>query len=161
MAKLNLQDRINRISQYFKGMEMTNNLWIIRVQYGDRWGVYPSDDNSIKVAKSEEVPNEWFYYGNAIEVSVDDIFDLIENTIEVNLSAAAKLELLSAKFEELKKLFATETLERLNTLQFVITDKKSSARKKRTKKAVEVKQVEEATENNTVEETEINEEVNV
>lgn len=127
-----LQERINKISQYFRSMEMTNGVIIIKVQYNNKWGVYPSDDNKIKVAKSEETPNEWFYYGNFNDITVDDIFDLIENTIEMNLSAAAKLELLNSKFEELKNLFATESLERLSTLKFVLSNKKSYRKNKKT-----------------------------
>ena len=113
-------------------MEMTNGIIIIKVQYNNKWGVYPSDDNKIKVAKSEDTPNEWFYYGNFNDITVDDIFDLIENTIEMNLSAAAKLELLNSKFEELKNLFATESLERLSTLKFVLSNKKSYRKNKKT-----------------------------
>lgn len=127
-----LQERINKISQYFRSMEMTNGIIIIKVQYNNKWGVYPSDDNKIKVAKSEDTPNEWFYYGNFNDITVDDIFDLIENTIEMNLSAAAKLELLNSKFEELKNLFATESLERLSTLKFVLSNKKSYRKNKKT-----------------------------
>lgn len=127
-----LQERINKISQYFRSMEMTNGIIIIKVQYNNKWGVYPSDDNKIKVAKSEDTPNEWFYYGNFNDITVDDIFDLIENTIEMNLSAAAKLELLNNKFEELKNLFATESLERLSTLKFVLSNKKSYRKNKKT-----------------------------
>lgn len=127
-----LQERINKISQYFRSMEMTNGVIIIKVQYNNKWGVYPSDDNKIKVAKSEDTPNEWFYYGNFNDITVDDIFDLIENTIEMNLSAAAKLELLNSKFEELKNLFATESLERLSTLKFVLSNKKSYRKNKKT-----------------------------
>lgn len=127
-----LQERINKISQYFRSMEMTNGIIIIKVQYNNKWGVYPSDDNKIKVAKSEDTPNEWFYYGNFNDITVDDIFDLIENTIEMNLSAAAKLELLNSKFEELKNLFATESLERLSTLKFVLSNKKSYRKSKKT-----------------------------
>lgn len=127
-----LQERINKISQYFRSMEMTNGIIIIKVQYNNKWGVYPSDDNKIKVAKSEDTPNEWFYYGNFNDITVDDVFDLIENTIEMNLSAAAKLELLNSKFEELKNLFATESLERLSTLKFVLSNKKSYRKNKKT-----------------------------
>lgn len=127
-----LQERINKISQYFRSMEMTNGIIIIKVQYNNKWGVYPSDDNKIKVAKSEDTQNEWFYYGNFNDVTVDDIFDLIENTIEMNLSAAAKLELLNNKFEELKNLFATESLERLSTLKFVLSNKKNYRKNKKT-----------------------------
>ncbi len=121
-----LQKRIDKISKYFKSIELTNNTLIIKVMYEHKWGVFPSEDGKIKVAKSEDSDDVWFYYGKADEVSVDDIFDLIDNTIEMNLSAAAKLELLTKKFDELKELFATESLDRLQTLKFVISNRKKN-----------------------------------
>ena len=131
---MKLQDRIVANSSYFRGMEMMNGVIIVKVQYENKWGVFPSEDEKIKVAKSEEQPNEYFYYGDMTEVSIDDIFDLIESTVEMNVSAAAKLELLNVKFEELKMLFAKEPLERLQTLTFELKTPKSSKKKKTTKK---------------------------
>ena len=82
-----LQDRINKIKEYFRGMEITNNTYIIKVAYKDKWGVFPSEDNNIKVCKSEDAINEFFYYANYTTVNIEDIFNLIEETIEMNISA--------------------------------------------------------------------------
>lgn len=124
MKTTTLQDRLKNNASYFRGMEVVNNLLIVKVQYQPKWGVFPSEDETIKVAKSEEVPNEWFYYADYATVTIDDIFDLIESTVEMNLSAVAKIELLNAKFEELKLLFAAEPLEKLETLTFVMKEPK-------------------------------------
>lgn len=131
MSKQTLQERINKISEYFRGMEMTNGVLIIKVSYKDKWGVFPSNDEKIKVAKSEDSINEYFYYGDFYEISFDDIFDLIDNTIEMNLSAAAKIQLLSEKFEELKILFASESLQKLQTLKFTFDEKVISKPKRK------------------------------
>lgn len=131
---MNLTERIKKIEEYFKGMEIISNTVIIKVQYGDKWGAYPSSDESIKVAKSEEVINEWYYYSDYTYTIIDEIFDLIEETIEVNLSAIERLELLNEKMEELKNLFSNESLSRLKTLTFVFQDIDKSKSKKRKKK---------------------------
>lgn len=139
-----LQDRINKITEYFRGMEITNNTYIIKVAFKDKWGVFPSEDNRIKVCKSEDTINEFFYYANFLEVNVDDIFDLIEETIDMNISAEMKINLLTAKIDELKVLFTDEPLERLQTLYFGFQDnnKLQSTKKKyrKKKKVEEVKQ---------------------
>ena len=132
-----LQDRINKISEYFRGMEITNNTYIVRVSFKDRWGVFPSEEKGIKVCKSEEVANEFFYYANYITASIDDVFDLIEETISMNIDAEMKINLLSVKMDELKMLFSSESLEKLQTLYFAfnevskpLTPKKRKKRKK-------------------------------
>jgi len=131
---MNLTERIKKIEEYFKGMEIISNTVIIKVQYGDKWGAYPSSDERIKVAKSEEVINEWYYYSDYTYTIIDEIFDLIEETIEVNLSAIERLELLNEKMEELKNLFSNESLSRLKTLTFVFQDMDKPKSKKRKKK---------------------------
>lgn len=139
-----LQKRISGLSPYFRGMEITNGILIVKVLYEDKWGAYPSEDERVKIAKSEEMPNEWFYYADYEVVPMDEVFNLIEETIHMNKSAEKKLELLSQRFEELKTLFATESLERLETLHFVLdaepktkTKRKSSPKKKKVNKESE------------------------
>ena len=118
MNKRTLQDRIKDNAKYFRGMEMTNGILIVKVLYEEKWGVYPKDDESVKVAKSTELPNEWYYYGDFDVITFDDVFDLIEETVEMNINAAKKIQLLNQKFEELKQIFATENLQKLETLYF-------------------------------------------
>ena len=117
-----LQERIKDNALYFRGMEMTNGILIIKVQFEEKWGVYPNQAETIKVAKSTETPNEWYYYGDFEVISFDEIFDLIEDTVIMNINAAKKIELLNQKFEELKNIFATEKLEKLETLYFAFSE---------------------------------------
>jgi hypothetical protein len=135
---MTLQERIKKNEAYFKGMEIVNNTAIIKVLYGEKWGAYPSADEQIKVAKSEEVPNEWFYYGDYTYTIIDEIFDLIEETIDMNLSAIERLGLFNQKMEELKELFANEPLPKLKTLSFHFEEEKPKRNKK--KKTVKIEE---------------------
>ena len=128
-----LQDRITRISEYFQSMEIANNILVLKVLYKNRWGVFPSEDETVKVCKSEEIPNEYFYYADYFTVSVDKVFDLIEETIEMNISTEKKVNLLAEKVEELKSLFSTESLEKLETLYFGFNEVKKPKSKRKTK----------------------------
>lgn len=126
-----LQKRIDKISKYFKSMELTNGTFIVSVIYEPKWGVFPSEDEKIKVTPSDDVADEWFYYAKSSEKSIDEVFDLIDETIDSNLAAAEKYKLLIEKFDELKKMFAEEDLDRLKTLRFVLNKpKKQRGRKK-------------------------------
>lgn len=137
---MTLQERIKKNEQYFSGMEIINNTVIIKVVYGDKWGAYPSQNELIKVAKSEDVANEWFYYGDYSYTIIDEMFDLIEETIEMNLSAIERMELFNQKFEELKELFSNESLSKLKTIQFTFSEEKKNKRNKRKKNNEQTKE---------------------
>lgn len=157
---MTLQERIKKNEVYFRGMEIVNNTAIIKVLYGEKWGAYPSTDEKIKVAKSEEVPNEWFYYSDYTYTVIDEIFDLIEETIDMNLSAIERLELFNQKMEELKELFANEPLSKLKTLTFHFEEEKSKRNNRKKKKSKEEIPTEEIN-SEVVYEVENNEEINV
>lgn len=140
---MTLQERIQKNEKYFRGMEIVNNTVIIKVLYGEKWGAYPSQDEIIKVAKSDDVKNEWFYYADYTYTVIDDIFNLIEETIEMNLSAIERLELFNVKMEELKTLFANEPLQKLKTLSFQFEEIKKTKKNKSKKKSNENKDVNE------------------
>lgn len=129
-----IQNRIKNLFPYFKSVEIIGGTLIVKVNYEDKWSVFPSSDGMIKVAKSKENKNEWYYYTTYDDNAIDMIFDLIEETIKLNLSALAKLELYNEKVNELKDLFANESLDRLANLQFVIGKKKRNSTTKKDKK---------------------------
>lgn len=132
---LQVEDYISKIGEYFEGIERYNDALIVRVKLPERWGTYPSSDERIKVAKSEEVPNEYYYYGSSNDVNLEDIFQLILETIQMNKDVLLKIELLKEKVQELKELFDTKPLEELKTLKFVTEQpKKTKAKRKYTRK---------------------------
>lgn len=130
---MKLRDRIKNNIEYDPSIEMTGGLNIVKVKFPDKWRVYSNDNETIKVAQSETVANEWFYYASAEEVDVEDIFDLIEHTVKFNKEMANKIKLLNEKIEELKDLFSTTSLEELETLEFTM-EKPSKKKKRYTKK---------------------------
>ena len=141
-----LQDEILKLGDYFRGIEYFNDALIVKVNFPTRWQVYPSIDGNIKPAKSDNAVGEYFYYGDMNKVSLDDIFGLIEETIEANKDAELKIQFLNEKVIELKELFKREPYERLSRLKFVIEDevKEKKTKRKYTKK----KKEEEITEEN-------------
>lgn len=137
---MTLQERIKKIEHYFKGMEIVNDTVIIKVLYGNKWGAYPSQDDHIKVAKSEELANQWFYYADYTHTVIDEIFDLIDETIDMNLSAIERLELFNTKNSELRELFVNEPLSKLKTLTFTFHEPKKTKKKKTKKENEEINQ---------------------
>ena len=130
-----LQNKIELIKPYFRSLETYNDALIIRVQFPPKWTVFPSDDGKIKAAPSDQKAYEYFYYGDSNKVSLDDIFDFIKETIEVNQSIEEKAKLLVEKTKELQELFETTPLEKLKTLNFVMEDiKKPKTKRKYTRR---------------------------
>ena len=150
MKKQTLQDRIKAIQDYFRGIEVKETLFILRVSLPYRWSAYNRDDEVIKVAKSD-VPQanktdaEWFYYADVNEVDLNEMFDLVEETIRTNEEVNQKIELMKVRMEELKDIFQNETLERLQTLEFTFAEpqkrKKKTKQKAKTEQAVTKKDI--------------------
>jgi hypothetical protein len=130
-----LQDKIDEIKPYFKSIETYGDALIVRINFPPKWAVFNSDSGKIKVAASDRKAYEYFYYGDGNEVSLEDIFDFIKNTIEVNQSLEIKAKLLVQKAKELQDLFEVTPLEKLKTLEFTMKEpKKARAKRKYTKR---------------------------
>ena len=121
-----MNDAFNKIKEFFVSMEMYNGCWAICVQYRPKWMAYTSEDGRIKAAQDDEVPDMWWYCANDNSVTVDEIIDLINETVQTNLEAIKKVELFKSKASELKQLFSDEklTYKKLQTLKFVFDDSK-------------------------------------
>ena len=141
MAKksiITLQDRIQSLQPYFLSIEVKESLYIVKVLLPNKWSAYNREDEVIKVVKSDTDKNTWFYYAEIKDVELNDIFDLIEETIATNESVTKKIALMKTKMEELKDLFQNESLERLETLEFMFKNVKKTKVKsaeKKTKRA--------------------------
>ena len=44
-------DRIDKIKDYFRGIELINGVRIVNIMYPPKWGVFPSDDEKIKMCE--------------------------------------------------------------------------------------------------------------
>lgn len=130
---LQIEEYIKELGDYFEGIERYNKALIVKILFPNKWAVYPSEDKRIKPAQSETNPNEYFYYADSDDVKLEEIFQLIIETKNMNESVVNKVQLLKTKIEELKDFFKDKTNEELETLKFVTTKPKKK-RKKTTKK---------------------------
>ena len=149
-----LQERMNDMKPYFRGIEMYNEALMVKVTYPDRWKAYPSDDGRIKVTPSDTDPNLTYYYADSNDTTYEEMFDLVEQTIKANKDIVLKLKLLKEKGEELKELFSRLGYEELQTLRFVTEQEKPKRKYTKRKKNIEVTEPETVTENNAEENSE-------
>lgn len=127
-----VKDSINKIKEYFISMEMYQGRWVICVRFRPKWGAYSSDDGRIKVGPDEKQPDVWWYCANNDDVEVDEIIDLIDETVQTNMEAIKKVELFKQKANELKQLFSDEntSFKKLQTLKFVFDTAQETAEDK-------------------------------
>lgn len=133
-----IKERIDNIKKYFSKIELIDGILIVRVIFNDKWGIIRKNESSIKIVKDDEVKNGYMYWAKDGEVTLDDIFDYIEETVKYNEINEMKMKLLKDKIHELSNIFAEEDLKTLQTLKF--TYKKNKKNKKNdTLKIEEVK----------------------
>ena len=130
-----LQERMNDMMPYFRGIEMYNEALMVKVVFPKNWKAYPSDDGRIKTTASDD-GTMTYYYADSKDTTYDEIFDLVEQTIKANQDIILKLKLLKEKVEELKELFQSTPYDDLLNLQFVL-EKPTKAKRKYSKKAKE------------------------
>lgn len=149
-----LQERMNDMMPYFRGIEMYNEALMVKVVFPKNWKAYPNDDGRIKVTLSDDGAMT-YYYGDSKETTYDEIFDLVEQTIKANQDIILKLKLLKEKVEELKELFQSTSYDDLLNLQFVLEKPIKPKRKyvKKTENKKKEENNEEATEKNGIVET--------
>ena len=142
-----LQDEIIKIGEYFRGIEYFNDALMVKVQFPFNWVVYPSENNLIKPAKSETLNGEYYYYGDMNSVTLDEIFNLIKETIDANKNAELKVQLLNNKIAELKELFSKTPYEKLVMLKYIFDEpvinkkpKRKYNRKKKEESEIKVEQ---------------------
>jgi hypothetical protein len=142
-----LQDLVKNCP-YFQKFEIVENIAIVVVRFPQEWKVFPSKDNLIKVTKTEliEEIGVWYYFADINYVQIETIFEFINETAAMNISARSKLELLKTKMEELKEFFAQTDYEDLTYLKFTIDkpanlQKENKPKRKYVRKANNLKNV--------------------
>ena len=140
--KKSLQERMNDMKPYFRGIEMYNEAIMVKIAYPNKWKAYPSEDGRIKITPSDSDPNLTYYYADSKDTTYEEMFDLVEQTIKANQDIVLKLKLLRDKVEELKELFQNTPYDDLLNLQFVM-GKKPKRKYVKKKKAEKLEAVEE------------------
>lgn len=124
-----LKDSIKKIETYFRGIDYYNDAIMVKCELPKKISVIEDIEKGIKVTHDEN--GLTYYYGNKNDVEIEDIFTLIETTIQVYEEARAKAILFREKCEELKKLFAETDLDKLKTLYFNFSEPINMTKKKK------------------------------
>ena len=125
-----MQKRIEKISSFFKGFNITDGIAYIYVVFPNTWQLPNSAVLSDNFKASIASDDSGVYFFTQYTNGIDLIFDAVDFVIEFNRDLEAKTALFKEKVEELKSLFTTETTEALSTLVIEIKEPKKKSGKK-------------------------------
>ena len=123
------ENRLKKLNDYDVSFEIKQGYYHIALKYDDGWSVLDSDNENIYI---QEKNGFHHYIASVDNVKMDDLFNIIDTTIEYNLDLQKKLILFKEKTEELQEIFSNEDYETLKTIEFKITKKET--KKKTVKK---------------------------
>jgi hypothetical protein len=120
-----IQDRLNRLKPYFKGIKVAEHFNIVEFNLKKEWLIQEKNgidvqQKSLSDNKQTGVLYNMFYSDSK---TFDEILNYVEDeVIAHNLELEQKETLLRAKVEELKRVFEDKSLVELNGLKFTTSD---------------------------------------
>lgn len=147
---MTIGDRINRLSPYFVSFNLVQEegaLYVL-MKLPSTWTI-PNENALLKNYKTQVASSpEGVYFLTEIDNGADVVFDCAEYVVDFNRNIEQRKTLLEAKIDELTRIFATESFEKLKTLTFTFAPEKKSAtpnpkKDKKVKKEKEEEKVEE------------------
>jgi len=143
---MEFEKKLKKLSDYNVSFEIKNNFYHLSLIFDDNWDIMESSNEKIYIEKRNGVCH---YIGSTNDVSIDDIFNEIDLTINYNIDLQKKLALFKQKTEELQDIFSKEPLDVLETITFTYGKEEQKAKKKPKKP----KSTKKATKNEKIEET--------
>lgn len=125
---MNMQDIMVKLAEYSVGCRIMDGYFLINITYNENWNVIPPENEKIEFAQKNGVT---YYMAMLNEVSFDEVFNSIKETIDYNIDLQKKVTLFKAKVDELQEIFAKEDLETLRTIQFSYGIEKVKVKEKR------------------------------
>lgn len=132
-----VQYRIDKIKDYFRGMQVTQvdeiNVIYVVVSFPKRWIIDDEITEKYDVNVMDGKEEGEYYFCAEMGVGFDKVFDAVDHCIGVNKDAMERAQIFQEKINALKAIFAdgTYTIGELKTLDFIFPPQKKTAKKKR------------------------------
>lgn len=127
---MTMQDILIELSEYNVTCQIQKGWFLIGVKFNDDWQVLEPVNKQIEFCEN----NGMQYYGAPLEnVSLDEVFQCIRETIDYNKDLEKRLILFQEKVKELREIFKNEDYNSLKTLEFKVKKPKEKNTKKNKK----------------------------
>lgn len=135
---MEIQDRINKIKQYFINFNIVEGYSYILAKFPPNWKMPKKEElmeaYGVKIAADPKGICFFTEFSN----STDMLFDAVEYIIDFNEKLMERVALFKEKMNELNELFSSEDLETLKTLEFKFGKKKKNKKKEKIMEAPEL-----------------------
>lgn len=122
---MTLNEQLIRLSSYKINFNIYEGTIIISLEYPKDWTVLEINSSDIQTTSE----NGRQFYWVPLQMDVEKVFELIDETIEYNKDIEAKSELFKQKIDEMRKIFLEEDLQTLRTMEFKMKKKKLPKKK--------------------------------
>jgi hypothetical protein len=112
----NIQKTLDSLQPYVIGIRYSQGLPLVDTVFKEGWTL--PESQTIKKAKGNDEMNYYMIYGETPSITIDNLLEYVGLVIKANQEKEKKQELLKIKFDEMKKLFKTLPLTKLQLLRF-------------------------------------------
>lgn len=123
---MTMQDILLELSQYDVNCTITGDWFAIGLKFKQDWQVVEPTNPLIECVMHDGLQ----YYGAPLkDVSIEEVFNCIKETIEYNKDLERRIVLFREKVQELQEIFKNEDYNTLKTIEFKIKKKKDKKKK--------------------------------
>lgn len=122
---MTLNEQLIRLSSYKINFNIYEGTVIISLEYPKDWTILEINSSDIQTTSE----NGRQFYWVPLQMDVEKVFELIDETIEYNKDIEAKSDLFKQKIDEMRKIFLEEDLQTLRTMEFKMKKKKLPKKK--------------------------------
>ena len=113
-----MQNRLEELQPYVIGIRYFQGLPVIDVIFKDKWVVPESE--IIQKEKGDGDDNYYMFFSQKEGIGIDELLNHAEDIINLNIEKEKKNELFKVKINDLKKLFQSTPLNKLENMKFVL-----------------------------------------
>jgi len=115
-----IQEKLNALRPYVVGIRYLQGIQLVDAVFKDGWAIPKSE--IIHQERVDGEDNYYMFYSENDDIDIDDLLDYVKEIIDLNIERERKYELLSEKVEELKKIFKSNNLAKLQKLKFTFSE---------------------------------------
>ena len=117
----NIQKELEALQPYVISIRYLKGVPVVDIVLSEGWTI--PDNKQIKVVKGpDESLNYFMLFSEEQGIGLDELLDYIHKIIKINLERERKLDLLKAKVNELKEVFKSNNLSKLQRLKFSFSE---------------------------------------
>ena len=121
-----LEEKLDKLKDIWCSIEKwEDGRYVVSVEFPDGYNVYDSEDEKISVFDDRKKSGRFWYVAKDDTVSLIEVIEFIEATVNANIEAIKRAMLYEAKMKELQNLFNNEQMSynELEALSFNIPQK--------------------------------------